>query len=162
MTAQKHEHQQGIGLIEVLITASIISLALVALAGVGNFALKIQHQLRQNTIASFLASEALEAARAVKDGEWSLLAALPHDTPLHPIQAPSLFQWTFADGAETIDNFTRQVTVSDVYRDGAFNIISGTGTLDPNTKKITATVSWNDNGQAKQISLTDYLMNWKP
>lgn len=154
--------QLGVGLIEILVVVSIISLSLASLAGLGNFALKIQHRLRQNTIATFWAAEAIEAARAIKDGNWGSLTAFPADTPLHPIKAPSFYQWTLAIGSETQNGFTRQLTISPVYRDDAFNIIASGGTLDANTKKITAVVTWNDNGQNQQVSLADYLMNWKP
>ena len=156
------KNQAGIGLIEILIVTAIIGLSLASLAGLGNFALKIQPRTKQNTIASFLASEAIEATRAIKDGEWSDLTAFAPDTPLHPIKTPSFYLWTLSSGPETINGFTRQVVVSPVYRDGAFNITSSNGTLDDNTKKITATVSWSDNGQNQQITLVDYLMNWKP
>ncbi len=153
---------QGIGLIEILIVVSIIGLSLASLAGLGNFALKIQRQAKQNTIASFLASEAIEATRALKDGEWTSLTHFAVDVPLHPIKNPSLYQWTLDNGAETINGFTRQIIISNVHRDSAFNIVSSGGTQDDNTKKITVTISWNDNGQNRQITLTDYLMNWKP
>jgi len=159
---QIFKNQDGIGLIEILVVASIISIALAALAGLGNFALKIQHQTKQNTIAAFLATEAIEAARAIKDGQWANLADLNIDTPLHPIKHPSLAQWAMESEEETINGFRRQIMIGNVYRDGSFNIVASGGTLDDDTKKITSVVSWNDNGQARQITLIDYLTNWKP
>ena len=153
--------QLGIGLIEILIVVFIVGLSLASLAGVGNFALKIQQRQKQNTIAVFWAQEALEATRAIKDGNWSELADWPAETPLHPIKKPSFYAWALDNGSETLNGFTRYLTISPVYRDGSFNI-ADSGTLDSNTKKITAIVSWNDNGQNRQISLVDYLMNWKP
>lgn len=158
----KEKNQQGIGLIEILIVVSIIGLSLASLAGLGNFALKIQHQLKQNTIASFLASEAIEATRAIKDGNWTDLTSFAIDTPLHPAKDPSLPRWTLDSGTETINGFTRQIIISNVYRDASFNIVSSGGEQDENTKKITAIVSWNDNGRSQQIMLIDYLMNWEP
>lgn len=161
-SAKNIKNQHGVGLIEILVVISILGLSLASLAGLGNFALKIQHQLKQNTVATFWAQEALEAARAIKDGEWSDLASFPVDTPLHPIKTPSFYQWTLVAGSETQNGFTRQLTISPVYRDGSFDIVDSGGTLDSDTKKITVTVTWNDNGQARQISLVNYLMNWKP
>lgn len=155
-------NQSGVGIIEILVVISIISLSLASLAGLGNLALNIQHRLKQNTIATFWATEAIEAARAIKDGQWQNLAAFPVDTPLHPIKAPSLYAWTMEGGSETQNGFTRQLTIRPVYRNGAFDITDIGGTLDENTKKITVVVTWNDNGQTRQLSLTDYLMNWKP
>ena len=160
MNKRTNKFQNGIGLIEILIVISIIGLSLASLAGLGNFALKIQHRLKQNTVATFWAAEAIEAARAVKDGGWESLSALPMDVPLRP--ALSSYSWTLESGNETQNGFTRQLVVSPVYRDSSFNITAGGGTLDNDTKKITVTVTWNDNGQNQQISLADYLMNWKP
>lgn len=159
---QHNKEQQGMGLIEILVVVSIISLSLASLAGLGNFALKIQHRLKQNTVASFLASEALEATRAVKDGNWTSFNSLPTETPLHPAKETSFYLWTLPSGQEIINDFTRQIIISPVYRDSNFNIVATSGTLDPDTKKVTATVSWNDNGQNQQVSLVDYLTNWQP
>ncbi|HRY52818.1 MAG TPA: prepilin-type N-terminal cleavage/methylation domain-containing protein [Candidatus Portnoybacteria bacterium] len=159
---QKYINQQGMGIIEILVVVAIIGVSLASLAGLGNFALKVQRQLKQNTIASFLASEEIEAARAIKDGQWSALASLATETPMHPAKSPSSDQWIMEGGEETLNGFTRQIIISNVYRDGSFNIASGGGTLDASTKKITATVSWSDNGQNKQITLVDYLMDWQP
>jgi len=156
------KNQRGIGLIEILVVVSIISIALASLAGVGNFALKIQHRTRQNTIAAFLAVESIEAVRAIKDGQWGTMTSFNTDTPLHPIKDPSLFQWTLANGEESINGFQRQLRISNVYRDSAFNITTSGGALDDNTKKITSIVAWSDNGQSQQITITDYLTDWKP
>lgn len=159
---QKYINQQGMGIIEILVVVAIIGVSLASLAGLGNFALKVQRQLKQNTIASFLASEEIEAVRAIKDGQWAALASLATETPMHPAKNPSADQWIMESGEEALNGFTRQTIISNVYRDGSFNISSGGGMLDASTKKITATVSWNDNGQNKQITLVDYLMDWQP
>lgn len=161
-TKFKPHREQGIGLIEILVVASIISIALASLAGLGNFALKIQTRLKQNAVAASLASEALEATRSIRDGNWSDLTYFAVDTPFHPIKKPNFYQWTLAGGEETINGFRRQLTVSNVYRDGNFDITQSGGTLDAGTKKITATVSWNNNGQNLQITLVNYLTDWKP
>lgn len=156
------QKERGVGLIEILVVVSIISLALASLAGLGNFALKIQHRLQQNTIATFWAQEAIEATRAIKDGAWSDLTAFPIQTALHPLKTPSFYRWTLESGNENQNGFTRYLTISPVYRDDAFNIVASGGTLDANSKKVTVVVTWNDNGQNQQVSLTDYLMNWEP
>lgn len=158
----KPRSEQGVGLIEILVVVSIISLSLVSLTGLGNFALKIQTRLKQNAAATSLAGEALEAARAIRDGQWTDLANLAVDTPFHPIKNPSLYQWAMAGGEETINNFTRRLVISNVWRDSNFNIVQSGGTQDAGTKKITATVSWNNNGQNLQVVLVDYLTDWKP
>ncbi len=163
MTYPKTKKEEaGFGLIEILVAVTIIGLSLSALAGLGNFALKIQNRLQKNTTASYLAAEAIEAIRAIKDENWAILSNLSADSPLHPVQSGSPAKWSLVSGSETINGLSRQVVLANVYRDSNDDIIGSIATLDPNTKKITATVSWSDQGQAQQVSLSAYLTNWKP
>ena len=162
MNRLKISKKYGFGLIEILVAVSIIGLSFATLTGLGNFALKIQNRLQKNMVASYLAAEAIEATRAVKDEAWAIVSGLGTDTPLHPSQSGSPAKWSLAAGSETINGFSRQVVLANVYRDGNDNITESTVTLDPNTKKITATVSWSDQGDFQQVSLSAYLTNWKP
>jgi len=50
--------------------------------------------------------------------------------------------------------------VEDVGRDGNDDIVASGGTPDPNTKKVTATVSWTESTQSKQVVLTTYITNF--
>jgi type II secretory pathway pseudopilin PulG len=158
----KQNKSAGVGLIEIIIATSIIAIALSALAGLGNFSLKIQNRLQKNTMANYLASEAIEAARAVKDESWLSLSSLATDTALHPAQSGNPVKWVFSANSESIGNFSRQVIISNVNRDANDDITQSGGTLDANTKKITATIDWTEQGQSQQISLSTYLTNWQP
>ena len=158
----KQNKSAGIGLIEIIIASAIIAIALSALAGLGNFSLKIQNRLQKNTAASYLASEAIEAARAVKDESWSNLSGLPTDTALFPAQSGNPAKWVFSTGSETIGNFSRQIIISNVNRDANDDVAQSGGVLDSNTKKITATIYWSEQGQNQQLSLSTYLTNWQP
>jgi len=162
---KKHTNKNqsaGVGLIEIIIATSIIAIALSALAGLGNFSLKIQNRLQKNTMANYLAGEAIEAARAVKDEDWTILSGLATDTVLHPAQSGNPAKWIFLADNESIGNFSRQVIIRNVNRDANDDITQGGGTLDANTKKITATIDWTEQGQSQQISLSTYLTNWQP
>lgn len=155
-------NSSGFGLIEILVAVAIIGLSLAALTGLGNLALKISLQTKKNVVATNLASEALEAAKAAKQESWDNLNGLTIGSPYHPIKTGSPLKWAFASGEENINGFSRQITLADVYRDGNDDIIDSGGTLDSNTKKITAVVAWSDNGQNHQTTLISYLTNWKP
>ena len=74
----------------------------------------------------------------------------------------SPLKWSLAAGSEDLNGFTRQVVVNNVSRDGQFNIVSSGGTPDPDTKKITSTVSWSYKGQAYSAILSVYLTHWQP
>ncbi len=152
----------GLGLVEILVVVAIIAIALVALAGVGNFVLKLSTQLKNNVVATGLATEGIEVARAVREENWNLIGALAVGNPYYPAKTGSPLKWTLISGSETVGGFTRQIILNDVYRDSNDDIVSSGGTLDVNTKKIIATVFWTEPGQNQEVSLTSYLTNWKP
>ena len=99
---KKNLKNRGFGLLEIIIVVAIISFTLTALAGMGNYALKISNQLKNNVIATNLAAEALETAKAVKNEDWNLLAALTEDAPYHPVKSGSPQKWVLVAGAETV------------------------------------------------------------
>jgi len=156
------EKKSGFGLVEILVAITIIGLSLSALAGLGNFALKIQNRLKKNITASYLAAETIEAARAIKDEDWTIISGLSVGSSFHPTQSGLPAKWSMTAGSELINGFTRQIVFADVYRDSNDDIVDSAATLDPNTKKITATISWSDQGQSQQVLLSTYIVNWKP
>lgn len=54
------KNKEGISVVEILITAAVIGLALTSLITAGNFALKISTQLKKNIIAANLAAKLLK------------------------------------------------------------------------------------------------------
>jgi hypothetical protein len=56
------------------------------------------------------------------------------------------------------NKYTRTVVVQNTSRDANGNI--GAGTADPDTKKLTITVSWKDSQQTKNVVLTTYITNF--
>jgi prepilin-type N-terminal cleavage/methylation domain-containing protein len=158
----KKKISTGFGLIEILVTVTILGLSLSALAGLGNFALKIQDRLKKNMAANYLAIETVEAVRAIKDESWSALDVLSEGSPFSLAQSGLPAKWSLVSGSEIINGFSRQITFTNVYRDSNDDITQTTSILDPNTKKVTVTVSWNSQGQPQQVLLSTYLTNWKP
>lgn len=151
----------GFGLIEVLVVAVIMGLIITGLVTLTNFSLSVSQRLKNNIIATNLATEAIEAAKVVRNENWSGISALTLGSPYHPAKAGSPLNWTLASNSEVINNFSRQIVVSAVNRDNNDDIVTSGGTLDSNTKMITATVSWSERGQNYQITLIDYLANWR-
>lgn len=151
----------GFSIIEILVAAGIISLALAGLAGLVNFTLQMQNLQKENLITTNLAVEAMEAAGAVRNGSWANISSLLFENPYHPVKDGSPLQWSLVSGAETINNFSRQIVFSQVFRDSDDDIVTNGGVLDPNTKKITVNVSWTEHGNAYNVSLTSYLTNWR-
>lgn len=136
-----HHNSSGFGIIEILVVAVIISLVLVGLHSAAVQSLRLIHQSTQRTQATFLLEETVEVLRSLRDVGWSTsLATLSTGTDY--FLSFSGGAWTVTTTKTLIDNvFERKFTVEDIYRD-ANDDIATTGTLDPDTKKITVTVLW--------------------
>ncbi len=108
-------------------------------------------QQNQRLLAVPLLKEAQEATRAVRDKGWSGFAV---NGTYHPTIISEA--WSLAPSLETVKGYTRKIIVSDVYRDNDGAIVTTGGSIDPSTKKVVTTVSW-DSPHASLVSSTMYL-----
>lgn len=108
-----------------------------------------QQQQRAQATASL--KEIVNAVRSVRDDDWT---AFSTNGTFHPVITNN--KWTFASNAASSSGFTKQVVVSDVYRDIGGAITTSGGTLDPSTKKADVSISWTQ-PQLATISATIYL-----
>lgn len=148
--------KSGFGVIEVLVAAVIISLVLFGLHATSVQALRLIQQSTKRTQATFLIEETIEALRAKRDTGWS--------TSLGTLTAGATYYLELSGGAWTIttinifidDAFERKFVIENVYRDGNDDIATS-GTLDPDTKKIIATVSWHAQTGTTTESISTYI-----
>lgn len=148
--------QRGFGIIEIIVAIAIMSIALFAISEVSILYMKQEMQHKQTLKATYLAEEAIEASRSVRDQGWSTnIATLTMGSPYYPVISGG--KWTLtATNPGAIDTiYNRQVVIDDVSRNDGDNILTSGGANDPNTKKITTTISWNN----KSVSLTTYITN---
>jgi len=151
-------HYHGQMIIEVIVAVSIFiiiaSSSVVTIIGSLNTARLSEEQSR----ATFLAVEGLEAVKSIRNQAWSNLIIGQHGI------ATASGVWAFV-GTSDIDfssKYTRVIDVMSVGRDGNGNILSAGGTIDSETKKITSTVSWNFSPtRNNSVVLTLYLTNWQ-
>ena len=150
--------RNGFSVVEVILAAGLF-----AVFGIGVVALTVQgleanRVAVEENVATQFAVEGLEAARSIRNQNYFNLL---NSTGTGATVSGGV--WTFLGSNNTFDKYTRVITVTDVYRDGAGNIVSTGGTLDPNTKKVTSTVTWNyiDSTGNKNISLAEYFSNWR-
>ncbi|MFA6588212.1 MAG: hypothetical protein WCT08_04025 [Patescibacteria group bacterium] len=72
--------------------------------------------------------------------------------------------WQLALGAEAISEapgFSRYITFQNLSRDADGNLVDVGGTLDPNSKRVIITISWQESGQNKNLDLQTELTGWK-
>lgn len=169
---QAFNNKQGVSIIEILIVVAIIGIALSSILGVSALSLRQVSDTNLEAKAIAQAQETLEAVMNYRDGNlWNNddplnlydgLGVVQLNTSYYPkmsIDVPS--QWQLLQGEEQVESFTRIVEFQSVSRDLNSNIVGTGGTVDPNTKKVLATVSWQDRGSSRQVSLEMYITNWK-
>ncbi len=143
--------QKGLSLVELIIAIGLSSIFLpVILTGlISSREGKAQQEQRLEAVT--LLNQAQEAVRVVREKGWSHLS---QNGTFHPLLLTN--SWNLAPGAETINGFSRQIDISDVFRDENNNIVPSGGYLDPSTKKVVVTVFWNTPFPTS-ISSTAYL-----
>lgn len=169
--------EKGSILAELLVAIAV----LVVLGGFGaefsGVSLTAGENAKERGAAVHLAEEALDAVRALSQGNdttsqgWNRIYRPPDGTgdsvtskgsanPYHPAISGSPEQWTLVSGSETIvlenETYTRSVVVENVSRDASENI-EGTYNSsgdDPGTQKVTVTVS---KSRMPDIVLTEYV-----
>ncbi len=135
---QLHRYNnQGQLLVELLVALAVAAILIPAI--ITGFIATRQgvSQARQRLEATALAREASDAVLIVRDAGWSNVA-IPGI--YHPVVTGAT--WTLASGSAVVNGYTESLVISDVSRDTSGAIVTTGGTVDPSTKKITATVSW--------------------
>ncbi|MBI5798338.1 MAG: hypothetical protein HZB10_00195 [Candidatus Yonathbacteria bacterium] len=153
-----HSTRRGFGLIEIILGAAILS---VALFSISNF---FQATLRASTITQaaiqgdYLLEEGVEAVKLFRDMSYTSNIKNMSTTTTY------YFLWNSTNWATSTLNtpvdgkFERRFTLADVKRD-TNNDIATTGTYDPDTKLVTVTVSWRDNMGTTTRSIQTYVTN---
>ncbi|OGH47225.1 MAG: hypothetical protein A3A51_01705 [Candidatus Levybacteria bacterium RIFCSPLOWO2_01_FULL_39_10] len=130
--------QKGQTLIELLITIALAAILIPALLTGFSVTRDGRAQQEQRLHATSFLKEAQEALRIVHANGWNNLS----NGTFHPVTLGTT--WVLVSGSETInDNLTRQIEISDVYRDSEGEITGIGGTLDPSTKRAEISVTWN-------------------
>ena len=151
---------KGFGLVEVVIASAIISVSIFSLSAVSVIGNRLQSQSLEKTRANFLSEEGLEAMRFLRDKSWNTnLANLSIGTNYYISFASSTSQWSIGSTTPPyIDSFfDRKIMVENVFRDSNDNIVLSGGTQDPDTKKVTVAVLWQDRNATTSINLSTYL-----
>lgn len=153
--------QKGFSVIEVILAAALFMIfstgaMVVVLQGFDGNRLG-----EEETIANQYAAEGLEAVKSIKNQAFTNLTT-SNATDVAPNGSNN---WSFA-GTQNIFNsgkdYTRVLTVNDVFRDLNGHIVTNGGTIDPLTKKVTSTVTWNASPTRNNTTiLTTYLSDWR-
>ncbi|MFH1200878.1 MAG: hypothetical protein V1484_00920 [bacterium] len=141
---KKFFKNKGFMIVEVLITASIITVSILAAMAVAQKSIYISRQAFHTTQAGFLLEEGAEAVRLLRDNAWSNISSLSVGTNYYPTFSSGT--WMLSTVSNSVGIFTRTISVANVNRDNTTKDISITGTDDLGTKLITVIVSWPEGG----------------
>ncbi len=151
-------HQRGQSILEVIVAMAIFALigaAMVAMV-VGSFIALTQGG--EQTQAEALAQEGIEAVRSIRDGAWNEIIYSQSAV------TTSSSQWIFSgEGTdETIGQYSRTITFSNVCRDGSNDITTCPGSYtDVHSKQAAVSVSWETReGITNTVQRIAYLTNW--
>ena len=165
MKKEKKQKHFGFSLVEVIVGASIITVAIVAILNAYGYLIRAELSSTKLVNATYLLEEGIEAARYLRDKGWtSNIASLSTSTNyyLYLSAANGMGDWQPTTTRQIIDGvFVRTLNLGSVYRDSTIlQEISATGTIDINTRKITVTISWPGiSGATSTKSLSTYLTN---
>lgn len=150
--------QAGFSVIEVLLAAALFAIFSTGIIGVVLQGFDANRLGSEQAIANQYASEGIEAARSIKNQSYATLV----NSAGSGIARNGLGVWAFSGANNVLSKYARVLTVADVQRDAGGNIVSSGGTIDPNTKKVVSTVSWNVSPtRNNSVDLTTYLTNWR-
>ncbi len=153
----KYISSKGQALVELLLVIGISAIFLPALltALVASREGKAQQEQRVEAVA--LMRETEEVVRSVREKGWNLFSV---NGTYHPAVTGNA--WSFGSGPETINGLTRELVISDVYRDQNGVVVTSGGSIDTSTKKVTVTVSWTQPRPSQVTStlfVTRYMQN---
>lgn len=156
----KVNFKKGIGIIEVLVGSAILALVLFAFISSLSIYSAASSDATKRAQALFLAEEAIELTRALRDENWTKITALETSTPYGFEQDEVTGKWSLTERDETIDGFTRKVFVDDVYRNSDDEITDELpSTYDGGTRSIKVKVTWESRRGEQSIVLESLLTN---
>jgi prepilin-type N-terminal cleavage/methylation domain-containing protein len=139
--AQLHIKKKGFSLIEILVAISIFLVFLTGIAKITSSSGKETRHSINKERAVFLAEEAIEASRNIRDADFSNLINGTYGLIV------SDNQWNYSGSSDISGIFSRSLTIS---------------TINTNEKKLDAVVSWTDEtSQTNSVTLSTYLTNWR-
>lgn len=159
----------GFTLIEAVIATSILVVSIIAILTLAVYSRTASDQSRDSVQVANYMQEGQEAVRIMRDSDWNTIAT--DGSYRLNVQAGSYPPWSLSSGTETLGKYSRSVTIASVRRedtdgDGTLSagdkiVTSGGAFDDPETKKITVTISWQSGKRTLTRSLTSYLTKWQ-
>lgn len=129
--------QKGFSIIEILLAGALFTLFAWAATDGILMSLETNRLGRETTIATEFASEGIEEVRAIKERNFNDMV----ESSGTGIDRQSDF-FVFSGTENTFEKYTRVIVIEPGFRDGSGAIVESGGDEDPDTFRVTVTVSW--------------------
>lgn len=156
----KTTHRKGFVILEALLSIVVLSMVVLSVVPMLSYLLKRTARSRYEPQAALLLQEAVEISYNIFVSDWD---AYPVDGTYHPGKSGS-GKWMLFTGTqnnlETL--YTRAIEVKRACRDNDGKLIEGpvcTGTKDNDSRVITAKVTWEDEGETKDLTAKILLVD---
>lgn len=151
-------NNKGLSVIEVILAAAIFVIFSAGAVSLILHSLSSTRLSGEQLIANTYASEGIDAVKSIANQSYANLV----NTLGVGVSVNGSNVWTFSGTNNTFDKYTRVITIEDAQRDGSGNVVNSGGTVDPNTKKVTSTVTWQfSSNRNNDVTLTTYITNWR-
>lgn len=147
----------GHTLIELLVAIGLLALLLPTLLYALGISFQSESQLQKRQGAEALMVSTQESLRLIRASGWAEIAQYGEFHPVYQLDS-----WQLAAGSDTVGEFDRTVTISQVERDIGGEIVESGGTVDPSTLLVTVEISWATippQTLTSEFYLTRYLDN---
>lgn len=150
--------QLGQSMVELLLAFGLLAILLPALFAGMISSRQGKNQENNRFEAVTLLKEEEEAIRSIRGNGWTSFAI---NGTHHTVRSGN--GWALASGSATLNGFTRHLIISDVQRNSTTGaIVASGGVVDPSTKQVDITISWNvprTSSVSSRLYFTRYLEN---
>ncbi len=161
-----NKKNNGFAMVEAIISVAVIILFVFAFENLIVKASAMNHINQYKFQASLYLKELIEIAVDLEQSDWDALIKSDCASPniCHPIIISN--KWDLIAGEEFLENnvYRRDISVFSVCRDqlvSPSNIINcPSGVPDPDTKKVVATIFWNDGYDDNTLTLESYVYSY--
>lgn len=155
------EKESGFGLIELILAVSLFAVLSAAGVSMTLGSLRLNRLGGEETNATFLAAEGIDAVRSIKKQGWTSPFLSTNCVAGCGVTSVS-GDWVLSGTSDNVDKYTRKVFITQSQRDGLGNIVDSGGTNDVDTYKVTSQVSWNRGIPpiSNTVTVISYLTNF--
>lgn len=149
----------GFGMVEVIVSIAVVAGLLYGLGSVAQRSMRLATHNLRNVQANFLLQEGLEAVRVLRDSGWSAnIASITNGIDYYLDYTGGVWQLVASPSSPILGIFERKIRFDEVKRN-ASDDISPSGAIDPNTRKVTVSISWDSPDGTVSKSISTYITN---